>query len=214
MSQQEISKICADSLRSLSIDKYGVKLKASHAHELVAAYFGYPKKNTMLADEKYPITNLGKAEVIVMISPDMIDKRREELKSLSIDLPGSYDLGEAFYSALFQDHELYSSNMAPFKSMEHLVAYFVSNSEHWKNVFKILGKIEVKNIIKVEENEDFVKVLAIHTSQVSENELQGFGQTTFSLKRVTGKIGFEDPEYQIEQWTGGLRKTFKINSEE
>ena len=42
--QRDISKLCADSLRALANEKYGIKLKSAHAHELVAAYFGYRSK--------------------------------------------------------------------------------------------------------------------------------------------------------------------------
>ena len=74
-----ISKICADSLRTFSNEKFDIKLKAAHAHELVAAFFGYSSKNALLADKKYPINNLDQAEIIVMIPDDFIDQRRRDL---------------------------------------------------------------------------------------------------------------------------------------
>ena len=101
--QQNISKLCADSLRTLVKKKYGVKLKAAHAHELAAAYFGYSSKNAMLADTKYPITNLAQAEIIVMTSDDVVDRRRNDLQGLSSELPDSYTLGGAVYTSLFSD---------------------------------------------------------------------------------------------------------------
>lgn len=36
----EITKACADSLRTFTENNYGIQLKSSHAHELVAAFFG------------------------------------------------------------------------------------------------------------------------------------------------------------------------------
>ena len=76
--QQSIPKLCADSLRALAKDTYGIKRKPAHAHELVAAYLGYRSKNALLAEKKYPISDLAKAEVVVMIPDEEIDQRRRQ----------------------------------------------------------------------------------------------------------------------------------------
>ncbi len=89
--QHDITKLCADSLRALTLEKYGVKLKPAHAHELGAAFFGYPSKNTMLADTKYPISNLHLAKIVVMAPDDLIDQRRKDLEGLSPELPWHID---------------------------------------------------------------------------------------------------------------------------
>ena len=117
-----IPKLCADSLRTFTNKKYGVKLKAAHAHELAAAYFGYSSKNALLADKKYPITNLAQAEIIVMISDDVIDQRRKDLQGLPSELPDSYTLGEAVYTSLFSD-EWWASQYPPFRSYEKLAKF-------------------------------------------------------------------------------------------
>ena len=101
MLQQEISKICADSLRSFAKENYETKLKAAHAHELVSAYFGYKTKNAMLADDQYPISRLNSSEVIILIPDEIIDDRRKKLEGLSENLPDSYSLGEAVFVPLF-----------------------------------------------------------------------------------------------------------------
>ena len=49
--QHDIPKLCADSLRSFLSDNHGIKLKSGHAHEIVAAFFGYKSKISLLADE-------------------------------------------------------------------------------------------------------------------------------------------------------------------
>lgn len=98
--QHDITKLCADSLRAVTLDKYGVKLKPTHAHELGAAFFGYPSKNTMLADTKYPISNLHLAKIVVMAPDDLIDQRRKDLEGLSPELPDSYALGEGVYACV------------------------------------------------------------------------------------------------------------------
>ena len=129
--QQTISKLCADSLRTFTKEKYDIKLKAAHAHELVAAYFGYSSKNAMLADTKYPISNLDQAEIIVMMPDDFIDQRRKNLQGLSPELPDSYTLGEAVYVSLFSD-EWWASQYPPFRSFEKLAKYLVENNDAYK----------------------------------------------------------------------------------
>ena len=79
--KREISKLCADSLRTLASEKYGVKLKSAHAHELVAAYFGYGSKNALLADENHPISALAQAEIVVTMPDEFFNKRRMAFRS-------------------------------------------------------------------------------------------------------------------------------------
>lgn len=61
---QHITKLCADHLRAFVNDNHGVKLKASHAHELVAAFFGYKSRAALLADTRHPLSNLTSAALI------------------------------------------------------------------------------------------------------------------------------------------------------
>jgi hypothetical protein len=98
--EHDIIKLCADSLRAFTLEKYGVKLKPSHAHELVPAFFGYSSKNAMLADTKYPISNISQAEIVVLAPTAPIDQRRKNLQGLSLDLPDTYTLAEGVYSGL------------------------------------------------------------------------------------------------------------------
>ncbi len=212
MSQREISKICADSLRNFSKEKYNTKIKAAHAHELVSAYFGYSSKNAMLADSKFPIKNVSKAKIFVMVSSRDIDIRREQLIDISNSLPDSYTLGEAVYNPLFADNSLYKSEFPPFKSFEKLAIYYVQNSERWKSSFLVLGNFDLEHIVEVEKNEDVVKLTVNHCSRINEIELRGLGQTVLTLKRVAGRVGFEKPHVQMEKWVGNARKVFKVKS--
>jgi len=96
--QRDISKLCADSLRALANEKYGTKLKSAHAHELVAAYFGYRSKNALLADENYPISALAQAEIVVTMPDEFFNKRRMDLQELPSDLPDNSDLYQTIHS--------------------------------------------------------------------------------------------------------------------
>ena len=210
--QHNVSKLCADSLRTFIDKKYGAKLKAAHAHELAAAYFGYPSKNALLADTKYPINNLAQAEIIVMIPDEVIDRRRKKLQGLPSELPDSYTLGEAVYTSLFSD-ERWTSQYPPFRSFEKLAKFFIENNDAYQDIFKFYRDIPVHHHIDIEASENVVLLSVIHSHKASTGEMLGHGQTTIELPRVAGSIGFREPKVTVGQWTGGARRTLTSQGE-
>lgn len=88
-----ISKLCANHLRILS-QNYGVQLKSGHAHELVAAFFGYKSRAAMLADSLFSIENLNKVQILILTPTAFIDERRKLLEGLSSELPHTSFLAE------------------------------------------------------------------------------------------------------------------------
>ena len=206
--QHEIFKLCADSLRTFSKEKYDIKLKAAHAHELVAAFFGYKSKNAMLADTKYPISNLGQAEIIVMIPDYFVDQRRKNFQGLSSELPDSYTLGEAVYASLFSD-ELWASQYPPFRSFEKLAKFLVENNDAYQNVFKFYRDVSMHHIVEVKDEEDDVVLTVVHSHRASTGKMLGVGKTTIKLRRAAGRIGYGKPQVSVEQWTGGAQRTLE-----
>src|ERR1700749_1290733 len=99
--QLEITKRCADSLRAFSQNKFGIEIKSSHAHELVAAYMGYSSRAALLADSKCPITNLRQANIFVLTPMALIKKRRAALAGLPENLPD--DIAEGVYQPLYDE---------------------------------------------------------------------------------------------------------------
>ena len=87
----DISKLCADFLRNSYASQTGAKLKASHARELVAAFFGYKSHAALIADKAHPLTNLEDAEILVPDIP-LLDHRRTCLRELPADLFPSYEM--------------------------------------------------------------------------------------------------------------------------
>ena len=206
--QREIFKQCADSLRTLSKEKYDIKLKAAHAHELVAAFFGYSSKNTMLADKKYPITNLDQAEIIVMTPDEFIDQRRKNLEGLSSELPDSYTLGEAVYVSLFTD-EWWASPHPPFRSFDKLAKFLVESNDAFNSVFKHFRDVPLHHIVDIHSSENDVILKVIHSYGDITSESTRDGQTTIKLPRVAGRIGFGKPEVSVGTFTGGARRTLE-----
>ncbi len=206
--KQDLSKICADSLRTFTNEKYDIKLKAAHAHELVAAFLGYSSKNTMLADTKYPISNLDQAKIIVMTPDDFVDQRRKNLQGLSSELPDNYSLGEAVYESLFAN-EWWASPYPPFKSFEKLAKFLVENNDAFQNVFKFYRDVPMHHIVDVKIAENGVLLNVLHSHRTSTGETLGDGKTTINLPRVAGRIGYGKPQVSVEQWTGSARRTLE-----
>ena len=207
--KQDISKLCADSLRTFSKENYDIKLKAAHAHELVAAFFGYKSKNAMLADTKYPISNLDQAEIIVMTPDDFIDQRRKKLQGLSSELPDNYTLGEAVYASLFSD-EWWGSQYPPFRSFKTLAKYLVDNNDAYHSVFKLsLDALPMHHVVVVKDSENEVTLSVLHTHETPTEETLVGGKTTIKLPHVAGHIGYGKPQVTVEQWTAGARRTLE-----
>lgn len=202
---QDITKLCSDHLRIIS-ENYGVKLKASHAHELVAAFFGYKSRAAMLADKQYRISNLPQAEIIVMAPDDFIDERRKKLQGLSSELPDNYTLGKASYEFLSAG-EWWASPYPPFSSFEKLARYLVDNNDVYKNAFKFYLNVPIHHIVEIKDEEDSVTLTVLHSHLTSTGEMIGNGQTTINLQRVVGHFGYGKPQISVELWTGGARRT-------
>ena len=132
--QRDISKLCADSLRALAKEKYGTKLKSAHAHELIAAYFGYRSKNALLADENYPISALAQSEIVVTMSDEFFNKRRMDLQELSSDLPGNSDLYRAIHSTLVTN-KLLMGPFPPVGDFEKLAISLLRRSPQYDAAF-------------------------------------------------------------------------------
>lgn len=86
-----INKDCADYLRAYYHSLTGGKLSAGHAHELVAAFFGYASGAALRAEVKYPLAGLSQAEILM---PDlsMMDRRLQDLKGVPANMPAADDI--------------------------------------------------------------------------------------------------------------------------
>ncbi|EFF9634472.1 hypothetical protein GLS05_24690, partial [Escherichia coli] len=78
----DLSKLCADFLRQNHVSQSTEKLKASHARELVAAFFGYKSHAALMAEKTYPLVQLEEAYIFIPDIPLMND-RRSKLNGLN-----------------------------------------------------------------------------------------------------------------------------------
>lgn len=114
-----LSKSCSDFLRK----SYGVsgngKLKATHARELVAAFFGYKSHAALIADQVCPVDKLEEARILVPDIP-LLDQRRVRLKDLPSELLSSRELAQALCSFL-QEEGYFGGDVWLYESLENYV---------------------------------------------------------------------------------------------
>lgn len=99
----DLSKLCADFLRQNYSNRLAKKLKASHARELVAAFFGYKCHAALLADKDYPLSAF---EEVAFFAPDvgLMDERRKHLTDLPETLLPSYDIAQSLAEQLVKEN--------------------------------------------------------------------------------------------------------------
>src|SRR5690606_7907540 len=160
---QDLPKFCADSLRTTFLDQYNFKLKATHAHELVAAFFGYKTKNSLLADSQYPISKLDQAEFVVMIPDEEIDYRRKSLNDLPAELPDNHTLGGVIFDSL-SSGGFYSSSYPPFKSFKEFGEFLARNNDFLMKPNRLFGDIPVHFEVVSEITDSFVLLTIYRTN--------------------------------------------------
>ncbi len=113
-----LSKLCADFLRTTYASN-NAKIKASHARELVAAFFGYKSHAALIADQQYPVDDLEDAKYLVPDIP-LLDQRRARLTDLPNSLKPTRDLAKGICSFL-QSEQYFVGDVWLYESLENYV---------------------------------------------------------------------------------------------
>ena len=202
--QHDIPKLCADSLRSFLSDNHGIKLKSGHAHEIVAAFFGYKSKISLLADETYPLTNMDQAEFILLNPPvSFIDQRIQNLEGLAPDFPPSHILAEGVYSVITNNKDFLEKIQPSFHDLaiafakdrlqQHIGHLGLKPTPHW--------------IIDV--TSDTTEALALFTVSFNYSTADGkqsrYSKIDIKFPRVAGNIGYGVPEIVPTFYSGQFR---------
>lgn len=207
----EITKACADSLRAFTQNNYGIQLKSSHAHELVAAYFGYASRAAMLADENSSISNLTDAEIIILNPPTLfVDQRLKNLENLPSELPGSDILAEGVYAPIVADEQFSE------KIWSNLHDVAMALTEERAQTFEMFGN-DLKGtdsiadlVIKTTESEVLMTVTFKYPANA--NKQLRHSAVEITLSRIAGGIGykktkvmpvfyhgnFSDPDFELK----------------
>ncbi len=199
-----IAKICADHLRVFSRQN-GVNLKSSHAHEIVAAFFGYKSKAAMLADKECSVENVGQAKVLVQVLADFIEQRIQCLDNLPTDGVRADRICKELVTFL----ELKLSYRF-FETWQQLSEYFTKMylKEHkdWVLPLNFRLQEDVSNIFDCPQREfspevkitgSGVELIVANSYSISNvPRFQGDIETKISIKlqRIAGHIGYSNAE--------------------
>jgi hypothetical protein len=197
----EITKACADSLRTFTQDNYDIQLKSSHAHELVAAYFGYSSRAALIADKECPIGTLKDAELIILNHPTQrIEQRLKTLANLPIGLPSSDILTATIYKTIVTNEKLPGKVWTDFKEMA--IAYAEDRVFHNEKMMKMIGidggfdQRELDWLIQVNIKTEDANVLMIVTYDypAKAKKPMRHASVAVTLPRISGNIGYGEPK--------------------
>lgn len=202
------SKYCSDFLR----ESYP-ELKASHARELVAAFFGYNSHAALLADKKCNVDYIDSAAIII---PDYetIDHRRTCLNGLPESIPDSHDLVDELLQYM-QDSDMFSGEIWDHEDLgDFMVKTFLPDRlESFDFDDELKDEISQANGVfwfveydsaEVEESDKRVSVTVSGVCYLfQDKDDKPFSKDTIDLEvvvemqRVAGRIAFEEPEITV-----------------
>lgn len=199
--QHDITKLCADSLRTYLNNDHSIKLKSGHAHEIVATFFGYKSRIAMLSDKKHPPSNLDHAEFILLNPPiPFVDQRLKSLEGLSPDLPPSHILAEGVYPVITGDKDLLDKIWPTFRDLATFLA------EERLRRFKIdLASIKWEMDVNVEHKDDGALLTVDVGYRTDAGEHLKDSQYSIHLPRVAANLGYGTPRVDETRYTGGSR---------
>lgn len=207
----EITKVCADSLRTFTKNNYGIQLKPTHAHEIVAAYFGYSTRAALLADKKYPIAILKDAELIILNHPmQRIEHRLKTLANLPSGLPSSDILATTIYNTIITDEQMSETVWADFN--EVAIAYAEDRVFHNEKMMGMMGinygfdqreldwhiKVDIKTI------ETDVVMTVTYDYPAKAKKPSRHASVKVTLPRISGNIGYGKPKVLPTFYSGHM----------
>jgi len=207
-----IHKQLADHLRNVS-QAGGIGLKASHAHELVAAFFGYRTKAALDADIDNFLSALEEAWLIIPNVARM-DERRNDLKGLSCDLPSSQKLAEQLVERLDEEgilaQKCFRSDLEEYLTEEYLPSESSFLYDDLSGIMAETNAIfdeEIYNSVEISESEDKLvfRIDATINGQTLEDKVfsgdQIDAQITLTTYRLAGRSLYGEPEFEA---SGGV----------
>lgn len=198
----DITKRCANSLRTHLSAKYGIQLKSSHAHEIVAAFWGYKSKIALLADAQHSLDNLPAAEFILLeSSANFVDQRLKSLNELPAGLPPSDLLVEGIYSAIMEDEVLSRKIQQSFRDL--VVSLAKQHISEQTRPFGVEPEFTTEVDVKPAVTDGEFTVW--FNSPSSEGKYSSYAKVDVRFPRVAGRIGYAEPEIVPTFYTGEAR---------
>jgi hypothetical protein len=201
-------KGCADVLRANYYNLTDNKLGSGHAHELVAAFFGYKTAAALQAERRFTLTRLGQAEILIP-ALDIMDARIATLSGLPSDLP-AVDTLVAWLCAHLKDQghvtgEIWRSRPTsddvdafiqadPLRIEDALAGEIATTNAYFDEVYveacaflpdEDALVVTVEGALNGENDED----RAFHGDKIAFT-------TVMTFERVAGRIGYRRPEME------------------
>jgi hypothetical protein len=206
-----LHKQCADLLRTSYRQLTGKKLSAGHAHELVAAFFGYGTGAALRFETKYPLTAIEEAAILI---PDLrlMDRRILEIEHLPSYLPLVDDLASRLSEFLVAEGHFTGEIWRTRDLAEHVGSRVHNDSSAIMN--DLAGEMATTNAsfdgpdieeVTIDVDEDALVVTLTGTLDGEQDQDRVFHgdkivfTTVMTLERVAGRIAYLEPELD----TGG-----------
>lgn len=193
-------KLCAEFLRN------SYNIKPTHAHELVAAFFGYKSHAAQLSEQRFKVENIGDAELLIP-AIGRIEDRRHRLEGLPVSLPESKAIAQELVRFL-KDNDLFEGeawivdDLGTFLMEEYLpenVALDVELSAEIASTNAIFEDVYYESAdIQDTEGSLLVSVQGLYSGETRDERPYAGDQIDFVVKvefpRVSGRTGFLWPE--------------------
>lgn len=206
----DISKLCADELRANLSLTGGDKLKATHAHEIVAAFFGYRSRAALLADVAYPLTQLEEAAVLC---PDieLMDARRRQLDGLPAGVAASLEIAKVL-CGLLKEQGIFSGELWLYESLDLYIREVFLPANDYQVLNQLSGVMAETNaqfdepyyeIATLSDTDGDLVVDVAGTYYGSNDPERPFCgdqidmTLTVALPRVAGRVGFGEPDLDV-----------------
>lgn len=206
-----ISKLCADYLRVSHLAQTGQRLGASHARELVAAFFGYKSHAALLAEPKFALSAIEDASVMV---PDVprIEKRLRRLNGLPSNVLSAMDMARLLSDYLVSE-DWFGGHVWLYESLGNYIVeeYLRENDSYISD--ELSGEMASTNAYfedfpdydtpEVIENEEDVQIVSSGTLSGSQDLDRPYSgheigfSVTVTLYRVAGRTCFELPDIEV-----------------
>ena len=202
--KHSITKICADSLRAYLNDKHNIQLKSGHAHEIVAAFFGYKSKIASLSDERFPLENLESASFIVLDQPiSQIAHRLASLEGLPPELPPSIIIVKGIYQGFSGQSSLSEKIFHDFHDLSLSIAKERLNqyTRHlWTN-----PPLDWINEVKIDVSEAEATATVTFDYPSTDGKNYSYCDVKITFPRIAGNIGYGQPNVHPTFFSGQMR---------
>jgi len=207
----DLSKLCADFLRQKHASLSPEKLKASHARELVAAFFGYKSHAALMAEKAYPLQRLEEAYIFIPDLP-LLEDRRVKLNDLPANLISSMNIAKLL-SDFLSNEGLCGGNVWLYDSLEsYITDVFLPDSQSLIDD-ELSGVMAETNAgffdtpyyddVKIHDGDDELIITASAQYKGEPLDDKPFCGDTIdmgvqiTLPRIAGKRGFYDFELEV-----------------